>query len=100
MPMYFGSRDGLKPRCDFTEEEAKRLIGYNVAEQIGEPTEYIDEVERIVDEDLLDVSDGSEYPMMFQWDYETTGHLWKYDLRRSRFPAKSAEPGATAAGGA
>jgi hypothetical protein len=45
MPMYFGSLDGLKPSRDFTEEEAKRLIGYEVAEEIGEPTEYIDEVQ-------------------------------------------------------
>ena len=85
MPMYFGSLDGLKPSCDFTEEEAKRLIGYEVAEQIGEPTDYIDEVQRTVDELLLDKTDGLEYPMIFQWDYETTGHLWRYDLRVRAF---------------
>jgi hypothetical protein len=81
MPMYFGSRDGLKPNCTFTEEEARRLIDGEPAEQIGEPTEYIDEVMRSVDELLLDVSDGLEYPMIFQWDYETTGHVWRHDLR-------------------
>lgn len=100
MPMYFGSRDGFKPSWDFTEEEAKRLIGYEVAEQIGEPTEYIDEVQRIVDEDLLDESDGLEYPMIFQWDYETTGHLWKYDLRVRAYRGKQAEPDSAAGGGA
>jgi hypothetical protein len=99
MPMYFGSRDGLKPRCDFTEEEAKRLIGYTVAEEIGEPTEYIDEVQRIVDEDLLDVRDGSEHPIIFRWDYETTGHLWKYDVRVRAALGKQAEPGAAGDGG-
>ena len=81
MPMDFGSRNGLKPGCDFAEEEARRLIGGEIAEQIGEPTEYIDEVTRWIDECLLDVSDGLAYPMIFQWDYETTGHLWRYDLR-------------------
>ncbi len=81
MPMYFGSRDGLKPSCDFAEEEASRLIDGQPAEQVGEPTEYIDEVTRSVDEFLLDVSDGLEYPLIVQWDYETTGHVWKYDLR-------------------
>jgi hypothetical protein len=90
--MYFGSRDGLKPSRDFTEEEAKRLIGYSVAEEIGEPTEYIDEVQRAVEEDLLEKSDGLEYPMIFQWDFETTGHLWKYDLRVRALRGKQAEP--------
>jgi hypothetical protein len=81
MPMFFGSSDGLKPSCDFTEEEARRLIDGEPAEQIGEPTEYIDEVQRSVDELLLEDSDGLEYPMIFQWDYETTGHLWRNELR-------------------
>jgi hypothetical protein len=81
MPMYFGSRDGLKPSCDFTEQEARRLIDGEPAEQIAEPTDYIDEVTRTVNELLLDVSDGLQYPMIFQWDFETTGHLWRYDLR-------------------
>ena len=88
MPMYFGSLDGLKPSRDFTEEEAKRVIGYEIAEQIGEPTEYIDEVQRTVDELLLDESDGLAYPMIFQWDYETTGHLWRFDLRVRAFRSK------------
>ena len=81
MPIFYGSRDGLKPSCNFTEEEAKQLIDGTVAEQIGEPTEYIDEVEQTVDELLLDVNDGLLYPMIFRWDFETTGHVWRYDLR-------------------
>ncbi len=81
MPIFYGSLDGLKPRRDFTEEEAKRLICGAVAEEIGEPTEYIDEVERAVDEHLLDVDDGQRCPLIFEWDYETTGHLWLYKLR-------------------
>ena len=81
--MYFGSWDGLKPSCTFTEEEARRLIIGEPAKQIGEPTEYIDEVAQAVDELLWDVSDGLEYPMVFQWDYETVGHVWLYDLRAS-----------------
>ncbi len=81
MPMFFGSRDGLKPSHDFTEEEAKRLVDGDPAEQIGEPTEYLDEVLRTVDNLLLDESDGLKLPMIFQWDFETTGHLWRYDLR-------------------
>jgi hypothetical protein len=65
-----------------------------VAEQIGEPTEYIDDVQRAVDELLLDKSDGLEYPMIFQWDYETIGHLWRYDLRVRACRGTQAEPGA------
>jgi len=88
MPMYFGSRDGMKPRCDFSEEEAKRLIDNEVAQQIGEATEYIDEVHRTVDELLLDESDGLVYPMVFEWDFETTGKLWEYNLRVRAFRGK------------
>lgn len=83
MPMFYGSRDGLKPRCNFTEEEAKQLIKGAVAEQIGEPTEYIDEVEKKVDEIISEQNDGLKYAMIFRWDYETTGHLWLYHLRKS-----------------
>jgi hypothetical protein len=81
MPMFLGSRDGRKPCCDFTSDEAEPLIDGEVAEEIGEPTEYLDEVLRSVDERLLDESDGSEYGMIFQWDFETTGHLWLYTFR-------------------
>ena len=38
MPMFFGSRDGLKPNSDFTTEEAERLID-------GEPAELIERIE-------------------------------------------------------
>src|ERR1044072_4938624 len=100
MPMYFGSLDGLKPSRDFIEEEAKRLIGYEVAEQIGEPTEYIDEVQRAVDELLRDESDGLECPMIFQWDFETTGHLWRYDLRVRAILSKQIGPSAVGDGAA
>lgn len=81
MPMYFGSRNGLKPNCDFTAEEAEQLIDGEPAEEIGEPTEFIDEVMCYVDELLLEDSDGLECPMIFQWDFETTGRLWRHDLR-------------------
>ncbi len=80
MPMFFGSRDGLKPSGDFTEEEALRLIAGIPCQEIGEPTEFIDEVLRKVDELLLQDSDEPKYPIVFQWDFETTGHLWKFDL--------------------
>jgi hypothetical protein len=89
MPMFFGSRDGLKPSCTFTKEEAKRLIDGQPAEQIGEPTEFLDEVLRSVDEILLNESDGLNYPMIFQWDFETTGHLWRHDLRSRAYRKKN-----------
>ena len=89
MPIFFGSRDGLKPNCDFTEEEAMRLIDGEPAQEIGEPTEFIDEVLRSINEILLDESDGTEYPVIFEWDFETTGHLWLYDVsgRADRKPS-------------
>jgi hypothetical protein len=37
----------------------------------------------------LNESDGLNYPMIFQWDYETTGHLWRHDLRSRAYRKKN-----------
>ena len=68
MPMFLGSRNGLMPRCDFTEEEAKRLIKGGIAEQIGEPTESrlrdrIDAIMNLTNGSLF-VASGQQYWIM------------------------------------
>lgn len=87
MPKFFGSQDGLRPARTFTETEALQLTSGRPGEQIGEQTKDLADVLLLIDEHLFE-KDGPNhrpeveqgYPIVFQWDDDTTGHLWKFSL--------------------